>query len=42
MEVKVNRTMYFKMLKKEKEEKERNCQPNFDTFSSVLAFLAIC
>lgn len=41
MEVKVNRTMYFKMLKKEKEEKERNCQPNFDTFSSVLAFLAI-
>ena len=41
MEVKVNRTMYFKMLKKEKEGKERNCQTNFDSFSSILAFLAI-
>ena len=33
------------MLKKEKEGKvggkKRNCQPNFDTFSSALAFLAI-
>ena len=37
----MNRTMYFKMLKKEKEGKERNCQTNFDSFSSILAFLAI-
>ena len=33
------------MLKKEKEGKDggkkRNCQPNFDTFSSALVFLAI-
>ena len=41
MEVKVNRTMFFKMLKKEKEGKERNRQTNFDSFSSILAFLTI-
>lgn len=37
----MNRTMFFKMLKKEKEGKERNCQTNFDSFSSILAFLTI-